>query len=49
LTPVELGVEEVDEVLDDLVAVHMNTDSPRLAQRCSDLLDKEAARCGFSA
>jgi hypothetical protein len=49
LTPVEAGAEDVDEALDDLVCIHTNTDSLRLASRCIDLLDKEAERCGFSA
>jgi hypothetical protein len=49
LTPVEAGAEEVDEALDDLVCIHTHTDSDRLAKRCSDILDQEAARCGFSA
>lgn len=49
LTPPEAGVEAVDEALDDLVCIHMNTDSDRLAQRCDELLDWEMERCGFSA
>ena len=48
LTPPEAGLTpEVDEALDDLLAIAANTDSEKLARACDDLLDEEARRCGF--
>ena len=48
LTPPD-SMDDVDEALDDIVAIHCHTESETLAQRCADLLDGELARCEYSA
>jgi hypothetical protein len=49
MTAVEAGLtQEVDEALDELVAILAHTESPRLAQACDDLLKREMERCGLS-
>jgi hypothetical protein len=49
LTPVGADFADVDECLDDLIHVHVNTQSDRLALLCSEALEREAARCALSA
>ena len=49
LTAVVVGGADIQEALDDLMAVRTHTESATLAQRCAELLDREAPLCGFSA
>lgn len=49
LTPANESQEEVEEAMDDLVAIAMHTESVALANRCADMLEQELMQCEFSA
>ena len=48
LTPPDTPADDdLTEALDDLTTIHLMTESPLLAVRCAEVLDREDRRCAI--